>query len=499
MDRRHFLANSVAAAVAASMPARADFESALHRPTQVDHDLLARSGDGAEVELKKAAVQELSDSLQGKLLLRGNDGYDDARQLLNPSFDKYPAMVVRPTGVTDVRSAVSFAAENKLLLAIKSGGHSASGKSSCDGGMQIDLSTFRDCYVDPAAGTARLAGGSLLSELDHESMAHGLVTTAGTVSHTGVGGLTLGGGFGRLARRFGLTIDNSLEFDLVTADGKLRRASTDENPDLFWALRGGGGNFGVVTSFLFKLHPMQRNVVFGRYSWPATEAKRVFRFFAEYAESVPNDMHVSLGMGAFPGMPAAVVEMRIVWSGDPAKVDSLTAPIRKLDNLIDEKIQTIDYVALQRSGDINDPRANGSYMKSGFTGVFSEKLIDDVVTNFEVHPARATWIATQQSGGKIADVANEDTAFAHREAKHNLLSFVGWRAGMDATQHVRYIKSHWANVEPHTRGFYSNDYFDESQSQVNANYRGNFQRLLKIKQHVDPDNLFRLNANIRKS
>jgi hypothetical protein len=246
MDRRKFLRTSVAAAVSTSLPVWADFEEALHRPTAIDTDIVAVTGDGTDVTLAKAAVQELSDSLKGKLLLPGSPAYEDARQLINPSFDKYPAMVVRPTGPADIRNAVSFANDNALLVAVKCGGHSASGKSSCDRGLQIDLSTYRDCYVDPVAKTARVAGGSLLGELDHEAMAHGLVTTAGTVSHTGVGGLTLGGGFGRLARRFGLSIDNVIAFDVVTADGQLRRASAERNPDLYWALRGGGGNFGVV-------------------------------------------------------------------------------------------------------------------------------------------------------------------------------------------------------------------------------------------------------------
>ncbi|MGA8205790.1 MAG: FAD-dependent oxidoreductase, partial [Woeseiaceae bacterium] len=232
MDRRRFLQASVSAALAASLPARAAFEDALYRPTRIVTDIDAVTGDGAQVTLAKAAVQEFSDSLKGKLLLPGSPGYDDARQLLNPSFDKHPALVVQPTGAADVSSAVSFARDNSLLLAVKCGGHSLSGKSSCDGGMELDLSTLRDVYVDPVAQTARVDGGSLLGELDHEAMAFGLVTTAGTVSHTGVGGLTLGGGFGRLARRFGLAADNVLAFDVVTADGKLQRASADRNSDL---------------------------------------------------------------------------------------------------------------------------------------------------------------------------------------------------------------------------------------------------------------------------
>ena len=498
MDRRKFLGSSVAAAVAAAVPAHAAWEDVLYLPTKVETDLEAIKLDGSEFTLKQAEVQELSDSLKGKLWLPGTEAYDEARTLLEPTFDRYPAFVVQPTGAADVSSAVRFARDHDLLTAVKCGGHSSSGKSSCDGGMQIDLSTFRDVYVDPIKQTARVAGGSLLGELDHEAMSRGLVTTAGTVSHTGVGGLTLGGGFGRLARRFGLTIDNVLELDIVTADGKLRRASPAENPDLFWALRGGGGNFGVVTSFLFQLHPMQREVIHGSVIYPFAEAKQVARFFGEYAEAAPDELATNIFMGAQPGGNPAVV-LGFMYSGDPGKADALIAPMLKAGTVVQNTIAPKDYVAVQRSGDFDDVRANGAYMKTGFCGAFTGKLIDDAIDNFEISDARATWFGTQQSGGRIGRVAGDATAFAHRDAHHNMLSFVSWKMGEDPTEHIKYIKSHWDHMVPHTRGFYTNDLYDESQTEVNANYRGNFARLLEIKQQHDPTNLFRLNANIRSS
>jgi len=496
MDRRRFLQASVSAALAASLPARAAFEDALYHPTQIVTDIDAVTGDGAQLTLAKAAVQEFSDSLKGKLLLPGSPGYDDARQLLNPSFDKHPALVVQPTGAADVSSAVSFARDNSLLLAVKCGGHSLSGKSSCDGGMELDLSTLRDVYVDPIAQTARVDGGSLLGELDHEAMAFGLVTTAGTVSHTGVGGLTLGGGFGRLARRFGLAADNVLAFDVVTADGKLQRASADRNPDLYWALRGGGGNFGVVTSFLFRLHPMQRQVIKGEFTFPFSETKQMLKFFGEYSEALPDEMHAGVYFGAGPGMPEPIAAISVVWSGDPARTEEFVAPIRKAGTIVKETLEPMDYVALQRSGDIDDPRANSQYVKSGFIRSFTPQLADDLVDNFEISPDRSTWIGTQQSGGAIGRVANDATAFAFRDAGHNLLSFVTWKFGTDPAEHIKYIKAHWQHVEKYTTGFYVNDAFNETQAEINANYRGNYPRLEKIKRVYDPTNLFRLNANI---
>ncbi|MGD8347222.1 MAG: FAD-binding oxidoreductase [Lysobacterales bacterium] len=497
MKRRRFLSQSIAATVAATLPARSLWaESLRHTPTEVTGNINAVTGDGAPVTLARAAVQEFSDSLKGKLLLPGIEGYDEARLLINPDFDKHPALVVQPTGPADVSSAVTFARENELLLAVKCGGHSASGQSSCDGGMQIDLSAMRGVRVDPAARTARVEGGSLLGELDHETMAHGLVTTAGTVSHTGVGGLTLGGGFGRVGRRFGLTLDNALEFDVVTADGRLRRASREENPDLFWALRGGGGNFGIVTSFLFRLHPMQRTVGSGRFIFPFSEAKQVMNFFAEYADNAPDELQVDGGIGGPPGQEPGVIIM-VVWSGDPARTEEVFAPIRKAGTIVSETVAPIDYVALQRSGDYDDPRAFSGYMKSGFTGALSPALIDDLVDHFEASPTRATRVVFQQSGGAIGRVEADATAFAHRESKHNMLSFVSWKFGEDGSDHVRYIKSHWANMEKYTRGFYTNDLFGEGQDVVNANYRGNFSRLVEIKKAYDPGNLFRLNANVK--
>ncbi len=497
MYRRRFLKSSLAAAVAAATPAVHSLGSLKYTPTPVASAIDAVTADGQSITLPAGLVQDFSNSLKSHLLLPGLDGYDSARQLLNPSFDKHPALIAQPTGAADVRSAVRFARDHNLLLAVKCGGHSASGKSSCDQGLQIDLSRFRGVRVDPVARTARVDGGSLLGQLDHESMAHGLVTTAGTVSHTGVGGLTLGGGFGRLGRRFGMTIDSLLEMDVVTPDGQLRRASAEENPDLFWALRGGGGNFGVVTSFLFQLHPMQRQVIRGRLSFPFNEVKQVLRFFGEYADQAPDELEMSAGVFAPPGGAPPSVSVGFTWTGDPAKLDALTAPMLKAGTILKQSIDPIDYVALQRSGDLDDPRANAAYQKSGFIGAITDTVVDDLVDNFNPAPDRVTWFAFQQTGGAIARVDNTATAFPHREAHFNMLTFMAWKAGADPTQHIKDIKAYWSHQQPHTQGFYSNDVFDEDQHQVNGNYRENYPRLLRVKNQYDPTNLFRLNANIQ--
>jgi FAD/FMN-containing dehydrogenase len=497
MDRRQFLRSSLGTAVAASLPgSHALAGSLLHIPTTIPGDVDAITGDGAEVTLKQAALQELSDSLTGKVLLPNMAAYDEARTVLQPSYDKYPAFVVQPTGAADVQSAVEFARENSLLLAVKCGGHAVSGSSSCDKGMQIDLSQLRNARTDLTTKTARLAGGSLLRELDHEAMSHGLVTTAGTVSHTGVGGLTLGGGFGRLGRRFGLSIDNVLEMDVVTPDGKLRRVNSENEPDLYWALRGGGGNFGIVTSFLFQLHEMQRDVVTGVIVFPLSEAKQILSFFAEHSEDIPDELGIGCGIGARLGQEPSAA-LYFIWNGDPSEAEKHIAPLRKAGTVTFENVEKKDYVAVQRSGDIEDTRSFTGAMKSGFFNELSPKLIDGVIDNFEAHPERATRFGFGRMGGAIGRVGRNDTAFSQRDAKFSMLSFTSWAVDADGDEHLKYINEHWSYAEPHSTGFYVNDLFDQTQEQINQTYRDNFPRLLGLKQKYDPTNLFRLNANIR--
>ncbi len=267
LNRRHFLQRSSLVGLSA-LPAAGAWSAIIGPSPTIDRDLEAITGDGKQVTLSRAAVRELGDGLRGNLLLPGVPAYEQARRVLNAQMDKHPALIVQPRGASDVSTALQFARASNLLLAVKCGGHSPSGKSTCERGMLIDLSLLRGVIVDPKARIARVAGGSLLGDLDHETMARGLVTTAGTVSHTGVGGLTLGGGFGRVARRFGLALDNVRAVEIVTAGGEILRASAEENPYLYWGVRGGGGNFGVVTSFEFTLHPMQRQVFGGQIVFP---------------------------------------------------------------------------------------------------------------------------------------------------------------------------------------------------------------------------------------
>ena len=498
MKRRDFFRSTVAAAVVASLPRNSAFAFPYRLAQQDIPDVNAVRGDGRPVALKGSELRELKGALRGRLLLSNSEGYDDARMVLNPSINKRPALIVQVTGAADVRTAVDFAREHSLLLAVKCGGHSPSGQSTCDGGMMIDLSAFRGVRVDPVAKRAWVAGGSLLGAVDHEAMSHGLVTTLGTVSHTGVGGLTTGGGFGRVGRRFGLALDNVMAVDVVNADGQLRHASRTENPDLYWGVRGAGGNFGVVTSFEFQLHPMQRRVVGGDIVYPIARAREVLSLFADYSPSAPDALYMDYFMAQPPGGAPGVAGINVCYSGPEASAERALAPLRKLGSPLADEIKAIDYTALQRSGDVKDPRARSSYLKGGFTTEVKPGLITTIIEGFEGDPARSTVLFFQQGGGAVGRVAPTATAFPHRYAKQTMITVVDWKFGEDAARHTAWIKQYWSRLEPFTYGFYTNALGgDETAKAINENYRENYPRLVAIKNKYDPGNLFRLNANVQ--
>jgi hypothetical protein len=488
--------NALGAAAVAALPTSGALAEALRSLATVGGAVNAVSSSGRQLTLEQAALKELRDSLSGRLLLPGQEGYEAARRVLNPSFDKHPALVVQPTGASDVMRAVDFARERDLLVAVKCGGHSYGGKSTCDGGLQIDLSTFRGTRVDTGARRAHVAGGSLLASLDHEAMAQGLVTTAGTVSHTGVGGLTLGGGFGRLARRFGLALDNVTAVDVVTANGKLVHASADHNPDLFWGVRGGGGNFGVVTRFEFQLHPMARTIVGGDLVFPLSKLRDALRFYADYSQQAPEELYLDLIARSPVGSPDGVVVLHACYSGPEERAQAVLAPLYKVGTPVHDGIQRRDYVAIQRSHDNADPRNNAQYLKSGFINEFPDALVDVIAENFEGFVERGTMMLFQHSGGAIGRVPVDATAFAQRKSIANMLFFVEWPLAESPDQHVAYIREQWARFEPFTDGWYANEVDDQAARVVDSNYQGNHARLVQVKNRYDPGNLFRLNANV---
>lgn len=494
MDRRLFLRTAAAAGVsAAAAPSLAAQFAAL---TEVTSNVAAVTGDRVNVEIEKAAIEELASSLQGNLLLPDNAGYESARKVLNAGIDKHPAFVVQPDGVTDIRKAVTFARERELLLAVKCGGHSYAGKSTCDGGMQIDLSTLRHARVDATNRIAHVAGGSLLGELDRESMAVGLVTTAGTVSHTGIGGLTTAGGFGRVGRRFGLALDNVVGADVVTADGRLLHANAEENQDLYWAIRGGGGNFGIVTNFEMQLHPMQRTVVAGMVLYPLDVARDVFNAYRDNGTKAPDELYVDVMIMRPLGAPAGMAGFEICWSGDENDAERVLKPYMSLGQPVMNTVKATDYVEAQRVWDNTDPRNDAEYFKSGFINDFPDDLLDNILDGFDPKERRGVMLYLQQSGGAIGRVPVEATSFAHRKCIANMFVSVTWPKEDDPADNVRYIREYWGKLETATDGYYTVDSADESRDVRHGNYQGNFPRLLELKKKYDPTNLFRLNANI---
>ncbi len=496
LNRRQFFQSSVAAAVACALP--------YGRLLALDETASAAAGGipavtlgGKSIVIEQVAIKELKASLRGGLLLAGDAGYDQARRVLNESIDRHPALVVQPTGVADIRNAVNFARERELLLAVKCGGHSTSGKSTCERGMQIDLSRFRGVRADPAARRAYVDGGTLLGELDHEAMAFGLVTTAGTVSHTGIGGLTLGGGFGRLARRFGLALDNVRAVDIVTADGRLLHASADENAELLWGVRGGGGNFGVVTNFEFELHPMQRQIIGGALVFPITRARELLDFYGDYSSNAPDDLYLDAVMSSPIGGQPGSFAFSLCYSGPAEKAEALLAPLRRLGTPIADTIKAQDYAAIQRSSDRSDPRNEGAYMKEGFIRDFQPGMVTALLDGYQPHRDRGTVVFFQHAGGAIGRVAPEATAFAHRHVKHGMFSVVSWKLDSDPAPHIRYVKDFWATLEPFTLGRYTVSIGDEPQQLISDNYGISLPRLQALKKRYDPGNLFRLNANVQ--
>jgi FAD/FMN-containing dehydrogenase len=500
MDRRAFNQSILAAGFVAGLPSSV-LAAGMKSATRITADINAVTRTGGETTVTKAALKDFQASLRGPLMMPGNANYESARKVWNGMIDKHPAMIARCTGSADVMRAVDFARDNDLLVAVRGGGHSISGKGVCDGGLVIDLTALRGCRVDPETKTARLAGGSLLGDLDHESQVFGLATTAGTVSHTGAGGLTLGGGHGRLARSLGLTCDNVLSVDIVTPDGKLRRASADENSDLYWGVRGGGGNFGVVTSFEYQLHPVGPMVYGGTLTYPIANAAELLPFYADFIEDAPNQLAVDVIMLSPPG-GKGFVGLSVCYNGDLQKGEKALEPLRKFMKPAIDHAGPISYEALQVTADASTPPGRQYYNKSGLMNKLEEGAIDALVerlvsTRNPADPAVASNVIVQHLGGAMGEVRPDETAYVHRDAKHDLLILSAWDNPEYEEQNVAWLREGFEAIEPYTIGSYSNHIVDSDTNKEERAFRGNYKRLVKLKNKYDPDNLFHLNANVK--
>jgi len=492
MLRRTFCKTAFAAAVTAAVE-HSTAVAAGEPSFRAMADIAAVTGDGREVSISKAELQELGGSLDGSLLLRGNDGYDSARRVWNGMIDRRPAMIAVCSSARDVAAAVTFAAERELLLAVKGGGHSYPGKSVCDGGLMIDLAPMHGVVVDAERRRASVGGGALLGHLDTASFARGLATTTGIVSHTGVGGFTLGGGMGRTDRKFGLAIDNLLAAELVPADGRIRRLSDDEDTDLFWAIRGGGGNFGVVTKFEFRLHPFDTTVLGGGIYYPFTQARDLLTFFAEYSADLPDEANVE--PNAFVTAEGErIISVSVTYAGDALEGEKVLAPLRAFARPLEDTIGPTSYAEMQTQADEYYAHGTLNYLKSGYFSELSPALIAAIVESYEGDMLPDLWF--QHLGGAMARVDPRATAYFHRDAHSNFGISGVWRDASESEKRIGAIRRIYDAVEPHMAGFYTN-LNEDSERRTWGNYGPNYQRLAEIKYRHDPRNLFRLNANVQ--
>ncbi|MEF8901591.1 MAG: FAD-binding oxidoreductase [Halovenus sp.] len=453
-------------------------------------------------------VQAFHDGMHGEVLHPGDEGYTEARTVWNAMIEKYPSLVVRPTGAADVIEAVDFARDHDLLLAVKSGGHNFAGTAVCDEGLVIDLSPMDAVRVDPHARRARVQGGATWADFDHEAQAHGLATTGGLVSTTGVAGLTLGGGQGYLARKHGLTIDNLVGADVVTADGDLVHASAEENPDLFWALRGGGGNFGVVTSFEFQLHEVGPEVLAGPVFHPYEDAREALRFYREFTADAPAELacyalvvHVPPEPPfpeAFQGDPA--VAFAVCYAGPVEEAEGVVQPLREFGEPILDGIRPMQYTALQQSFDDGSPEGYRWYTKSHYLDSLPEGAIGTIVDHTDPLPGPLTQVAIEPLGGAVSDVGRTATAFPHREAAYSIGIWPGWGDPDRDDDMIEWAREFHGAMEPYaTDGVYSNYLDRDEDERIRAAYGENYDRLVEVKDEWDPGNLFRMNQNVEPS
>nr|WP_245449033.1 FAD-binding oxidoreductase [Phyllobacterium sophorae] len=444
--------------------------------------------------------------LRGSLCLADEAGYDEARTVWNAMIDRRPAAVVRCHGASDVMRAVRLARDNGLLLAVRGGGHNISGNAVCEGGLLIDLSPMRSVRIDPKTRSARVEPGVTLGEFDKEAQAFALATPLGINSTTGVAGLTLGGGFGWLSRKFGFTVDNLTSADVVTADGTLLQANATDNPDLFWGIRGGGGNFGVVTSFEFKLHPIGPEVVSGLIVHPFARARELLAGYRQVAAQAPDELTIWVVLRKAPPLPflpaethgKEIVVFAVCYTGEPGKAQEALAPLRALGEPIADVIGPQPYAAWQTAFDpLLTPGAYNYWKSHNFTAL-SDGLVDTLVDSIGTLPTAECEVFIAQLGGASGRIAADATAFPHRDANFVMNVHTRWREREDQEASIKWARGLFAATAVHaTGGVYVNFMPEDETDRVAGAYGSNYARLMALKAKFDPDNLFRLNQNIQ--
>jgi hypothetical protein len=448
---------------------------------------------------------ELRGRFRGALLRPGEEGYDEARRIWNGAIDRHPALIARCAGADDVATAVRFAREHDLAVSVRGGGHAVAGHAVVDGGVMIDLSLMKAVRVDPGARVARAAGGLLWRELDGATQGFGLATTGGIIGHTGIGGLTLGGGLGHLMRKHGLTVDNLLAVDLVTADGEPVRVDAETEPELLWGLRGGGGNFGVATAFEYRLHPVGPMVLGGPVFWRLEDAPEVLGVLRDYAPEAPDELGITLSMMLAPPAPflpperygTPVVGLVLVWSGDLEAGRRAVAPLLAAAPPIAELVRPVPYLSIQSMLDGGAPHGRHYYWRSHRLPGLSDAVIDTLVDQVGTISSPFSQVNGWAMGGAVSRVDPEATAVGEREVGFDVSFAAAWLpTDPEPDRHVAWSRAGWEALRPSSAGVYVNFLSDEGDAGVETAYGHRLKRLTALKDRWDPANVFRMNANI---
>jgi FAD/FMN-containing dehydrogenase len=450
----------------------------------------------ADMALSGSGLARLRKNLRGELVMPDAPDYEHARRAWNGMIDKRPQAIVYCAEPQDVVHALEFARSEAAPLAVRSGGHNVAGLCVCDG-VVIDLSHMKGIAVDPERRIVRAEAGVNLGEFDVATQAHRLATTMGVNSDTGIAGLTLGGGFGKLGRRYGLTCDNLLSAEMVTADGRIVRASFEENVDLFWGLRGGGGNFGIVTAFTYRVHPVGPKLLAGSVVYPYDQARSAMRFYAEFSRNAPDALSLDAALAMMPS-GEKVFSVSVCYDGPIAEGEQVIRPLREFGSPVADRIAAVPYLQIQSAGDAVFPRGRRYYWKAQFMRELTDAAIDALIEVYAAAPSLDALLVLQQVGGAISRVPKHATAYVHRDALYDCFPVAIWDNPEDDDAHVRWARDVWQAMRAFsTGGVYANNLGDEGADRVESAYGENYPKLVQLKDKYDPFNLFRLNQNIR--
>ncbi len=458
--------------------------------------------------INSRAVADLRKRFRGALLRPGEEGYDEARQVWNGAIDRHPSLIARCVGVDDVVEAVRFARQHGLLVSVRGGGHSVAGHAVCEGGLMIDLSLMKSVRVDPESRTVRAAAGLLWGELDRATQRVGLATTGGIISHTGIAGLTLGGGLGHLMRKLGLTVDNLLSVDLVMVDGERMHVDAETEPELFWGLRGGGGNFGIATAFEYRLHPVGPMVLGGPVFWPLSQAPKVLQFLRDFTPEAPDELGITIVARLAPPLPALPAEqygkpvlgLVLVWAGDLTQGQRVIAPLLKTGTPLVELVRPTPYLSIQSMLDGGASHGMHYYWKSHRIPELSDDVIDVILRRVQSITSPFSQIGGWAIGGAASRVDPAATAVGAREVGFEFNVVAAWSpsdGGRD--RHISWVREGWEALRQFSTGVYANFLSDEDTTGVQAAYGSRLKRLTALKDRYDPENFFRMNANIPPS